>query len=367
MDSRDRELLDTLQNDLPLVERPFAALGEQIGMPEDELLTRIEGLRQERIVRQMSAIFDTRRLGYQSSLVAARSRDGRSDETAAVFSAHPGVTHNYKRDHAFDIWFTIAVPPNSRLGLDATVDLLGRMADVESIRPLPALKFFKIGVDLDMKGGRNPGAKKARREPVLPTPDPTELEPRDIEAIRALQTDLPARSEPFGEIAEAFGFTVPELLEAGHRYLKTGQMRRFAAVLHHRNAGFVQNGMGVWKVSEEACAEMRPDHGRLPRRLALLPAPDLRGLAVPPVLDDPRSRQGGVRGRARRDLARDRPRRLHRPVLHPGVQEDAAEVLHRGASRPGRPRTRLSSAPRRTRSARRGSPPGQTGPRPPMR
>jgi DNA-binding Lrp family transcriptional regulator len=256
MDSRDRELLDTLQNDLPLVERPFAALGEQIGMPEDEVLTRIEGLREERIVRQMSAIFDTRRLGYQSSLVAARSRDGRTDETAAVFSAHPGVTHNYKRDHDFDLWFTIAVPPNSRLGLDATIDLLGRLADVESIRPLPALRFFKIGVDLDMKGGRNPGAKKARREPELRTPDPTELEPRDIEAIRALQTDLPARSEPFGEIAEAFGFTVPELLELGHRYLKTGQMRRFAAVLHHRNAGFVQNGMGVWKVSEEQCAEM---------------------------------------------------------------------------------------------------------------
>src|SRR4051794_1954842 len=75
MDSRDRELLDTLQNDLPLVERPFAALGEEIGMPEDEVLTRIQGLREERIVRQMSAIFDTRRLGYQSSLVAARSRD----------------------------------------------------------------------------------------------------------------------------------------------------------------------------------------------------------------------------------------------------------------------------------------------------
>jgi DNA-binding Lrp family transcriptional regulator len=256
MDSRDRQLLDTLQNDLPLVERPFAALAETIGMPEDEVLSRIEGLRTEHIVRQMSAIFDTRRLGYTSSLVAARSRGGRTDETAKVFSGHPGVTHNYRRDHAFDLWFTIAVPPNSRLGLDATIDLLGRMADIESIRPLPALKFFKIGVDLDMVGGRDPGAKKAKREPVLPPPDPAELEPRDIEAIRALQTDLPARSEPFGEIAEAFGFTVDELLEHGRRFLATGQMRRFAAVLHHRNAGFVQNGMGVWKVDEERCAEM---------------------------------------------------------------------------------------------------------------
>ena len=256
MDSRDRELLDTLQNDLPLVERPFTALGESLGMPEDEVLERIATLRREHIVRQISAIFDTRRLGYQSSLVAARSQPGRTDETAAVFSAHPGVTHNYRRDHDFDLWFTIAVPPNSRLGLEPTVELLGRLADVESIRLLPALRFFKIGVDLDMVGGRNPGAKKERREPTLPTPAPTELSARDIEAVRALQTDLPAAGEPFPEIAAAYGFTVEELLAKGHEYLATGQMRRFAAVLHHRNAGFLQNGMGVWKVDEERCAEM---------------------------------------------------------------------------------------------------------------
>jgi len=160
MDDRDRLLLDELQNDLPLVARPFAALGDRIGMPEGEILERIEALRGEGVVRQMSAIFDTRRLGYKSQLVAARSRDNTSDTTAAVFSSHPGVTHNYRRDHHFDIWFTIAVPPNSVIGMDATVDLLGKMANVESIRPLPALKFFKIGVDLDMKGDRDPSRSR---------------------------------------------------------------------------------------------------------------------------------------------------------------------------------------------------------------
>ena len=256
MDDRDRLLLDELQNDLPLVARPFAALGDRIGMPEGEILERIEALRGEGVVRQMSAIFDTRRLGYKSQLVAARSRDNTSDTTAAVFSSHPGVTHNYRRDHHFDIWFTIAVPPNSVIGMDATVDLLGKMANVESIRPLPALKFFKIGVDLDMKGDRDPAAKKAKREPTAPAPDPRSLSERDIEAIRALQTDLPAVPEPIAAVAEPFGFTQDELLAAGERFLATGQMRRFAAVLNHRNAGFVQNGMGVWKVDEDRCEEM---------------------------------------------------------------------------------------------------------------
>ena len=106
-----------------------------------------------------------------------------------------------------------------------------------------------------MVGGRNPGAKKERREPPR---EPERRRPRRARhrRVRALQTDLPAVSEPFPEIAAAYGFTVEELLAKGHEYLATGQMRRFAAVLHHRNAGFVQNGMGVWKVDEDRCAEM---------------------------------------------------------------------------------------------------------------
>jgi siroheme decarboxylase len=251
VDSRDRDLLDELQNDLPLVARPFALLAQRIGMPEGELLSRLDALRRDGVIRQLSAIFDTRRLGYTSQLVAARSRPGTRDQAAAVFSSHPGVTHNYRRDHTFDLWFTIAVPPDSTLGMNRTVDLLGRLANVESIRPLPALRFFKIGVDLDMRGGRDPKAKRERREPVRPAPDPSSLTDRDRDAVRALQTDLQAITDPFAPVAEAYGFTVDELLRVGHAMLETGQMRRFAAVLNHRTAGFVQNGMGVWIVDED--------------------------------------------------------------------------------------------------------------------
>ena len=255
MDDRDRTLLDELQNDLPLTERPFAALAERIGFAEDEVLERITSLRGEGVVRQISAIFDTRRLGYSSMLVAARSAPGTEEQAAAIFSAHPGVTHNYRREHHFDIWFTIAVPPNSRLGIDATIELLGALAGVESIRPLPALKFFKIGVDLDMKGDRDPSARKHRAAPTEPAPDPAALDERDIAAIRALQTDLPAVSEPLAAVAEPHGFTGAELLARGQAMLACGQARRFAAVLNHRKAGFGENGMGVWVVDEDHVEE----------------------------------------------------------------------------------------------------------------
>jgi DNA-binding Lrp family transcriptional regulator len=256
VDTFDAALLDRLQNDLPLVERPWAALAELLGTDEERVLERVRALRVEGIVRQVSAIFDTRRLGYHSLLVAAKVPEERQDEAAGVFSGHPGVTHNYLREHDFNLWFTLAVPPNSRLGVDRTIEILGDLAAVESIRPLPALKFFKIGVDLDVKGGRDPAAKKPKRELTKPAPPPEALSEREIDAIRALQTDLPAISEPWAPLAERYGFGVDALLAQGHEFLATGQMRRFAAVLAHRNAGFVYNGMGVWVVPTEDAAEI---------------------------------------------------------------------------------------------------------------
>ena len=161
MDAFDAALLDRLQNDLPLVERPWAALAELLEASEERVLERVRALRVEGIIRQVSAIFDTRRLGYQSLLVAAKVPEERQDEAAGVFSSHPGVTHNYLREHDFNIWFTLAVPPNSRIGVDRTIEILGDLAGVEAIRPLPALRFFKIGVDLDVQGGRDPAATLA--------------------------------------------------------------------------------------------------------------------------------------------------------------------------------------------------------------
>lgn len=251
----DTQLLDLIQNEFPLEARPYAAFAAKLGVDETVVIERIGALRRLGTIRQISAIFDTRHLGYRSSLVAARS-GGDADARAAIFSAHPGVSHNYLRDHEFDIWFTVAVPPDSELGLERTIELLGKLAEVESIRPLPTLKLHKIGVDLDVKGGRAPNARKARRPPELPAPAPNELDDRDKDAIRALQIDLSTVERPFLQLAESFGFEQDELLARGAQFLQTGQMRRYAAVLAHRKAGFTYNGMGVWAVPDERVDEV---------------------------------------------------------------------------------------------------------------
>ncbi|MBI3393138.1 MAG: Lrp/AsnC family transcriptional regulator, partial [Nitrospirae bacterium] len=156
LDAVDRRLLNLLQADFPLVPEPFAAIGKDLGIAEADVLERIGRLKAEKIIRQISAIFDTRALGYASSLVAARIPAGRLEEAAAVINEHPGVSHNYRRNDAFNLWFTIAVPPDSRLGLERTVERLGELAGAESIRLLPTLRLFKIGVRLDMTGEGDP-------------------------------------------------------------------------------------------------------------------------------------------------------------------------------------------------------------------
>ena len=137
MDDDDRRLLDRLQNELPLTERPWASLAAEIEMPEDEMLERITKLRGEGVVRQISGIFDTRRLGYRSCLVAARSSEGKQQFAADVFSGHPGVTHNYERAHAI-------LSEHQDVLLKMADALLAReVLDAEQVRRLAA------GLELD--------------------------------------------------------------------------------------------------------------------------------------------------------------------------------------------------------------------------
>jgi DNA-binding Lrp family transcriptional regulator len=259
LDDIDRRLLNRIQEDFPLVERPYAALGAVLGIGEEEVLARVARLRAGRVVRQISAIFDTRALGYHSSLVAMKLPPERLEEGAAVVSAHPGVSHNYARRHEYNLWFTLAVPPWQ--DVEEAAQALGRKAGALQTRVLPTLRLFKIGVKLDVTGERAPDAQetgrvyggqdveRARRVP---------LRPRDIAFIRELQKDLPGVPRPFDAYAAALGCTLDELFAWCAEMTAAGKMRRFAAVLRHQNAGFVANAMGVWKVPAERVEEVGP-------------------------------------------------------------------------------------------------------------
>ena len=250
LDAVDRRLLDAVQCSVPLVPRPFAALGEAVGLGEAAVIERLAALRAGGVLRQIGAIFDTPRLGYRSCLVAARVAPERVEEAARVIGEHPGVSHCYLRDHDWNLWFTLAVPPDSALGLAGTAEHLAREAGLESTRLLPALRVFKIGVQLAMGDGAGEVAPAAPGSSAgLPgTAAGRGLTARERAVVVALQEPLSLVREPFEEPARAAGMTVAALLAGAEALRAEGFLRRFAAVLHHRRAGYGANVMGVWAV-----------------------------------------------------------------------------------------------------------------------
>jgi DNA-binding Lrp family transcriptional regulator len=257
MDDLDRRLLNLMQGSFPLDPRPYAAVAKLAEITEDEVLRRVQRLLDERIIRQVTPIFDTRALGYGSMLVAAKVDPEHPWRAAKIINSHPGVSHNYLRNHEFNMWFTLAVEGDSKLGLQGTLDLMQELTGATSIRQLPTLKLFKIRMELEMDGD----TKSLSTEGIAQ--EPVELEgvpydERDKDIIRATQGDLPVLSEPYAAAAAQLGMSVDALLEHLASMKERGILRRVAAILYHRRAGFSANGMGVWKVPEDKIAEFGP-------------------------------------------------------------------------------------------------------------
>jgi DNA-binding Lrp family transcriptional regulator len=250
LDDVDRRLLNLMQGSFPIAPRPYRHVAELGEVTEAEAMRRVEHLLEKRIVRQVTPIFDTRALGYSSMLVAAKVDPEHPHRAAQAINEHPGVSHNYLRNHEFNLWFTIATEPDSKLGLQGTLDVLAREAGAESVRQLPTLKLFKIRMDLEMEGDTQALSSAAEvKEPIELEPQP--YDELDIAVIRALQGDMPVVEEPYAPAAAALGMPQERLLDHLAGMQERGLLRRVAAILYHRRAGFSANGMGVWKVPEE--------------------------------------------------------------------------------------------------------------------
>jgi DNA-binding Lrp family transcriptional regulator len=257
LDELDRRLLNLMQAHFPIATRPYQDVAAKAGIDEEVAMARVSRLLEQRIIRQVTPIFDTRALGYSSMLVAAKVDPDNPWRAAKVINAHPGVSHNYLRNHEFNIWFTIATEPDSPLGLQETLEVLGRLAGAESVRQLPTLKLFKIRMDLEMEAG----TEKLARAAEAVAPAETERQPYDeldIAFIRALQGDMAVVSEPYASAAAAVGLPQERFLEHLDGMRERRLLRRVAAILYHRRAGFSANGMGVWKVPDERIMEMGP-------------------------------------------------------------------------------------------------------------
>jgi siroheme decarboxylase len=262
MDKMDKEILNEIQWTFPLVTRPYSDIAKKFQISDEELMQRLRTLKEAGIVRQLSAIFDTRRLGYKSALVAMAIDADKLDTIASQVNKHPGVSHNYERNHEYNLWFTLAVPPGS--DLKSEIDKFSKLQGINKVRMLPTIKLFKIGVKLEMVD-----EKKAEVKPVEEKKKIREVKfvatEEDKKYIRELQKDLEITERPFLKAAQNLGITEEQLLEKAKYYEEIGVMRRFAAILRHREAGFLANGMIVWKVPEERIEQVGAQLGAFPQ------------------------------------------------------------------------------------------------------
>jgi siroheme decarboxylase len=255
LDELDKRLLNLMQGQFPIARRPYASVAGAAQMTEDEVIARVQRLLDERIIRQVTPIFDTRALGYSSMLVAAKVDPENPWRAATIINEHPGVSHNYLRNHEFNIWFTIATEPDSQLGLQGTLEVLAQLAGAESVRQLPTLKLFKIRMDLEMEAGTEALSRAA--DAVAPAEtEPQPYDEFDRSVIRALQGDMPVIEEPYAPAASKLGIGQEQLLAHLEAMQERRLLRRVAAILFHRRAGFSANGMGVWKIPDERIMEL---------------------------------------------------------------------------------------------------------------
>ncbi len=257
MTELQKKILSMIQGRFPIVERPFAEIARQVDSEEEEVLASIQELKDDGIIRRIGAIFEAKRLGYVSTLVAAQAPVDKVEAFVADVNALPGVSHNYGRAHRFNVWFTLTVSDEDTI--EKTLHDLKTKFGIEEIYSLPAVRLFKINVDFDVSGtksnSKNQNAKLQSKHQNNIETQIQVLDEHQKVLVCELQEDLQVAAEPFTEVAKVVGMEQEEVLEQIRRWKADGTIRRFGASVRHHKIGFTANGMVVFTLPPERIEE----------------------------------------------------------------------------------------------------------------
>jgi len=265
MDNIDKKLLDIVQGKFPLVAEPYGEIASLLEISEADVLSRLEKLKNDGIIRRIGAIFESKKLGYSSTLCAMRVPDQRVDEVAGIINEYVGVTHNYLREHHYNIWFTITA--RSQQELQKIMAEIREKSGIQDLIDLPTIRMFKIRVHFSMSG--------TEKTPKPKTPDSVkeevsarsadEIPDLEVSIVKELQGDLPLVQRPFEPIADKLGIEEKDLVTKLQEMDDQGIIRRFSAILHHRSVGFSANAMGAWRVPEDKAEEVGTKMAKFPQ------------------------------------------------------------------------------------------------------
>ncbi len=153
VDQTDKQLLHLIQSNFPVVQRPFEEIGQQLGISEQDVLQRISRLQQTGIIRRLGGLFDSRKIGYTGTLCALQVPEADIDRVAQIINGYPGITHNYLRNHRYNMWFTLLAP--SEQHINSILNEIKQKTGLVNLLNLPAVDIFKVRVNFNLSEVRN--------------------------------------------------------------------------------------------------------------------------------------------------------------------------------------------------------------------
>lgn len=240
---KDRFLLEELQSNFPLSSRPYSEIAKKLRLSERVVMNRLKNLMRKKIIRYIGGIFDTKRLGVESTLVAMSVPERRLEKVARIINAYPQISHNYLRDSRFNLWFTLSAPDKSKL--ENLLSDIRAKTGINQILNLSTVRVFKIDARFNLKSDRKPQIGNINYENKRPESKNLKV---DKKLIIALNKPLGITARPFLPMAKKLKMPEERLLFLLNAYKKNGLLRRFGAILDHQKIGFKVNGLVAWRV-----------------------------------------------------------------------------------------------------------------------
>ena len=264
LDEVDAALIDGFQSGFPVEERPFRAVGEALGVSESEALARVERLRGRGVFRRFGAVLNPPVIG-SSTLAAVSAPEDRFEEVADVVNGYRQVNHNYRRDHAWNMWFVVTA--GSRETRDRILDEIEARTGCD-VLVLPMLTDYYIDLEFpvvnDDRFARESLAETAVNATRISEEATADLSALDRRLLLEIQGGFPLTLTPYADVADAIDASVDEVVDAVERLLASGCIKRVGCVVNHVVTGFDANCMVVWNVPDEELDARGEAVGRLP-------------------------------------------------------------------------------------------------------
>jgi len=256
LDNRDKELLQRLQDAFPVAKSPWAEIGEKLGITAEEVLSRSQRLSSDGVIRKLRTILNGQKIAACSStLMAMRVPAERMGDVVSVVNEYMSVTHNYQREHDYNLWFTVTTCGSGGKDLRSTVEEIKERTGIpdSDVLDLPTTRVFKVDVRFkftdfkDNGGGDIPKVEMERTKMNTDdTPDET-----DQAILRAAQEGIPVVKEPFEGIAKEAGINQDEVIARLKKLINSSVIKRLGISVNQRKVGIMANAVVAWKVPQE--------------------------------------------------------------------------------------------------------------------